>query len=439
MAVHESARVRPDVVVESTTAATTRAPVHLHRIEITARTFFTLLLVLATCWALLKLTPVILMIVASLMLVGALNPVVERLEARGWRRGFAISVVFTVLVLVTAILITLTFPALLAQGAALMEREPALREQLAQWLSERRFTAPLAQSIRRINYGALLGDSTAVALSTSIRTLEILAYAAGAIFLSLYVMLDRDRLRGALFALVPRTHHISLSRVLLNLERIVGGYIRGQVITSALMGVFMFVLLQVVGAESALAIAVFAALVDVLPYIGGLLMLAPALLATLPMGPVVALTVLGLIVVYQELESRLLIPLLYGRSLRLPSSVVLVALLAGGALYGVVGALLALPVAAAALMLLEELRVELPGETETPDKERQREADVVNEKEYTARTEGLPAQEAAAVALEMTDDRTKDEAAAAEEAAVIAALRGAEETADVARSNAATK
>jgi len=122
VAVHESARVRPDVVVESTTAATTRAPVHLHRIEITARTFFTLLLVLATCWALLKLTPVILMIVASLMLVGALNPVVERLEARGWRRGFAISVVFTVLVLVTAILITLTFPALLAQGAALMER-----------------------------------------------------------------------------------------------------------------------------------------------------------------------------------------------------------------------------------------------------------------------------------------------------------------------------
>ena len=439
MAVQEPARVRPNVVVESTTRLTTRAPIRLHRIEITARTFFTLLLVMATCWALVKLTPVILMIVASLMLVGALNPVVERLEARGWRRCPSIGAVFSVLVLVAVLLGTLTLPALLAQGAELMEREPALREQLAQWLSERRVTAPLAESLRRVKYGALLGDSTQLALRTSIRTLEILAYAVGAIFLSLYVMLDRDRLRGALFALVPRTHHIPLSRVLLNLERIVGGYIRGQVITSALMVVFMFVLLRSVGAESALAIAVFAGLMDVLPYIGGLLMLVPALLTTLPMGPVVALTVLGLIVVYQELENRLLIPLLYGRSLRLPSSVVLVALLAGGVLYGVVGALLALPVAAAALMLLEELRVELPGETETPDKEKQREADVVNEQEYTARTEGLPAQEAAAVALEMTDGRTKDEAAAAEEAAAVAAARGVEETADVAESNAGTK
>ena len=439
MAVRGPAQVQSNGVVESGSApgeAVTRAPARLHRIEITARTFFTLLLVIATCWALVKLVPVILMTIASLMLVGALNPVVERLEARGWRRGLAIATVFTVLVIVAVVLGTLTFPALVAQGAELLQREPVLREQLAQWLDGRRFTAPLAESLRRINYGAILGNSTQVALSASVRTLEIMAYAVGAISLSLYVILDRDRLRGALYALVPRTHHIPLSRVLLNLERIVGGYIRGQVITSALMGVFMFVLLRVVGVESALPIAVFAALVDVLPYIGGLLLLAPALLATLPLGPVISLTVLGLIVVYQEVESRLLIPLLYGRSLRLPSSVVLVALLAGGVLYGVVGALLALPVAAAALMLLEELRVALPGETETPDKEKQREADVVNELEYTARTEGLPAHEAAAVALEMTDGRTKDETAAAEEAAVLAAERGAEETADVAASKA---
>lgn len=439
MAVRDPSMMHPEVVVESTTAAPLRASVRLHRIEITARTFFTLVLVIAICVALVKLTPVILMIVASLILVGALNPVVERLEARGWRRGLAITAVFTVLVLVTVALGTLTFPALVAQGADLVQREPVLREQLADWLSARRITAPLASSLRQINYGALLGNSTQVAVSTSIRTLEILAYGIGAIFLSLYVMLDRDRLRGALFALVPRTHHIPLSRVLLNLERIVGGYIRGQVITSALMGVFIFALLRIAGVDNALAIAVFAGLVDILPYIGGLLMLAPALLATLPLGPVVALSVLGAIVVYQEIESRLLVPLLYGRSLRLPSSVVLVALLAGGVLYGVVGALLALPMAAAALMLLEELRVELPGETETPDKERQREADVVNEQEYTARTEGLPAQEAAAVALEMTDGRTKDEAAAAEEAALVAAVRGAEETADVAESNDAAK
>ena len=90
MAVRGPAQVQSNGVVESGSApgdAVTRAPARLHRIEITARTFFTLLLVIATCWALVKLVPVILMTIASLMLVGALNPVVERLEARGWRRA----------------------------------------------------------------------------------------------------------------------------------------------------------------------------------------------------------------------------------------------------------------------------------------------------------------------------------------------------------------
>ena len=58
--------------------------------------------------------------------------------------------------------------------------------------------------------------------------MEVVAYAVSAIFLALYIMIDRDRLRGGLFAVVPRTHHMRLSRVLVNLETIVGGYIRGQ-------------------------------------------------------------------------------------------------------------------------------------------------------------------------------------------------------------------
>lgn len=392
--------------VASAPAATPLLP-RLHRIEITARTFITLLLVVATCWVLVKLAPVILMVVAALMLVGSLNPTVERLEARGWKRGLAISAIFSVLLLIAVLLLTFTLPELFAQASSLMEREPVLREQLASWLAERKVTAPLAASLRRINYGAMMGDSTQMALTTSMRAVEILAYTFGAVFLALYVMLDRDRLRGALYAVVPRTHHIALSRILLNLERIVGGYIRGQVITCVLMGVFMFALLAIAGVKSALAIAVFAGAMDVLPYIGGLLIFGPAVLAALVISPVTAAVVGALILVYQEVESRLLIPMVYGRALRLPSSVVLVALIAGAVLYGIVGAMLALPVAAAALMLVEELRVELPGESETLQKEQRREQDIVSEQEYTERTEGMPVHEAAAVAIEITDDRAK--------------------------------
>jgi predicted PurR-regulated permease PerM len=386
----------------------------VHRIEITARTMFTLLLVMGACWLLLQLSPVLLVLITSLMLVGSLSPAVEWLQARGVRRGMGIGIVFAILLIVVLVLITLAIPELFAQATSLIEREPKLREELAQQLARRRLTAPMANSLRQINYAAMVGSSTKMAFATSLRVVETVAYGVGAVFLALYIMIDRDRLRGALFALVPRTQHVLLSRVMLNLERIVGGYIRGQVITCALMAVFIFVLLTAFGVKSALALAVVAGVADVLPYIGGILVLGPALLATLGQGLVVTGTVAALILVYQEVESRLLVPWVYGRALRLPSSVVLVALLAGGTLNGVVGALLALPVASALLMLVEELRVELPGRSETPEIEQLRERDEVSELEYASRTEGMPVHEAAAIAVEMADERKREDELAAE-------------------------
>jgi len=222
-------------------------------------------------------------------------------------------------------------------------------------------------------------------------------------------MIDRDRLRGGLFAVVPRSHHIRLSRVMMNLETIVGAYIRGQMVTSLCMALFTFLLLTACGVKNALALAVFAGLADVLPYIGALLSIVPAVLSALSRGPVVAIVVLVLMLAYEQLESRVLVPRIYGRALRLPSSVVMFALLVGGTLMGILGALLALPVAATLMMLVEELRVELPGEQEQPGDTHLREGDDRAEEEYERRTEGVGAEEAAAIAVEISGDRKKDE------------------------------
>jgi hypothetical protein len=104
-----------------------------------------------------------------------------------------------------------------------------------------------------------------------------------------------------------------------------------------------------------------------------------------------------------------LVPRIYGRALRLPSSVVLFAILAGVTLMGILGALLALPVAATVIMLIEELRVELPGEQEQPVDTLLREADDRGEEEYERRTEGVGAEQAAAIAAEISRDRREEE------------------------------
>jgi predicted PurR-regulated permease PerM len=196
---------------------------------------------------------------------------------------------------------------------------------------------------------------------------------------------------------------------MLNLETIVGGYIRGQLITSACMAAFVFILLKVCGVSNALAIAVFAGIVDVLPYIGAMLSVGAAVAAALPHGTDIVIVVLVMMLAYETFENRLLVPRIYGRALRLPSSVILFSLLAGSVLLGIVGALLALPVAAAVLMFIEELRVELPGQQEQAADAEIRERDDRGEEEYERRAEGMPAEQAAAIAVEISTDRHKEE------------------------------
>jgi len=404
----EPATVTPGKLIEPGQRVKSRRT-RVIRVEVTPGTMISLVLVIAGLWIFIRLLPVMLVLVVALMIVGTLGPAVEWLEQRGVRRGAGIAIVFTVLFVSTVLIFAFTIPELVNQVRSLIGMEPALRERLAEWFARSPLTTGLADAMRNVNYDALIKSSAASVLSFSTLVVEGVAYGVGAIFLALYMMVDRDRLRGALFAVVPRTRHIRLSRILVNLETIVGGYIRGQVITSGLMAAFMFVLLIACGIPNALAIAVFGGLADVLPYIGIFLTMGPAVAAALPFGLVITLVVFLLMLAYEEFESRVLVPMVYGRALRLPSSVVLFSLIAGATLFGIIGALLALPVAAAILMLVDELRVELPGETEQAEDAEMRTKDAHGELEYTRRTEGMPAEAAAAIAVEMVGDRKKAE------------------------------
>jgi predicted PurR-regulated permease PerM len=357
--------------------------------------------VVAGVYVVIHLLPILLILVGSLLLVGTLAPGVEWLEKKGITRRWGIALVFGAMALVSALLTALTLPPLFAQVATLAKNEPALRERVAGVLSRSSLGEPLAQSIRGVRYEAMMKGAGGFLLATSQGAAEIVGGAFSALFLALYIMIDRDRVRGALFAVVPRRRHVRLSRVLVNLEEIVGGYIRGQVLTSAFMAAFVLVLLLACRVPNALALAVFAGLADVLPYIGVVLVIGPAALAALAKGPVIAGIVFVALMAYEELESRFLVPRVCGKALRLPSSLVLFALLVGSALLGIAGALLALPFAATLRMLAEELPVELPGEEgEDPEVQAQ---DARAQAEYEAAAAGVPALKAASLAVAIAE------------------------------------
>lgn len=375
------------------------------RIELSLKSMLVVLALTAGAWLLLHLLLALLVLVTALMVVGVLSPFVAWLEQRKVRHTFAICIAFGLGAALSLTLLMLTVPTVVEQVKTLADKEPEIRETLAVYLERSSLTAALADDVRRVRYAELLQASKIPLLAMSGRVFEVAAYSVAAVFLAFYMMIDRERLRGTLFAVIPRRHHIRLARILINLGTIVGGYIRGQLFTCLLMSGFIFLVLLACRVPNALAIAVFGGVMDLLPYIGIFLTMGPAVLAASVKGPAIAGIVFALLLTYEELESRVLVPLVYGRALRLPSWLVLFSLIVGTTLGGIVGALLALPIAATVLMLVEELRVELPGETTQPADIEQRRKDDRTEQEYKRRTGSMPAEQAAIVAVEISDER----------------------------------
>ncbi|HYU91813.1 MAG TPA: AI-2E family transporter [Gemmatimonadales bacterium] len=389
------------------------------RFEIAPRSIAWILATIVGVWLFLQLRAIVLLLVVALVFAGTFNPLVEWIERRGLKRVYALTLLSVALLLVTSLLIFLMGPPLIEQLAQIVRDAPRHREQLIALLQQRDVTAPLARAVQNAGLQEMFARIESDLVSYSSRAITAVGWAVTTLFLSFYFLADGKRTQGALYAIVPRDYHMRLARILQNLETIVGGYMRGQLITSAAIGVFTFALLVICKVPNALSLALFAALVDVIPFIGALLATAPAVLAALSLGAPVAIVVLVALFVYQEVENRVLIPRIYGRALRLAPITVVLALLAGGILLGVIGALLALPIAAGLQMMLLELRVDLPGDDSDDRSAHARNAKT--EATYERMSAGATAPEAGQIARNLAHDiRDADAVDAAKEPAGVA-------------------
>jgi predicted PurR-regulated permease PerM len=375
--------------------ATPVAP-ETRRIEIAPRTIFLLFGLVAGVWVLGQLRTVMTVLTIALVMVGTFDPLVAWLEKRGFGRGRALVLVFAVAGLAVIAVIVLMVPPLMGQLLALIDEAPRQRSNLVHTLQDYSWSKPFIKTLTDLPVDDLGKRAASAMIGYSTAMLEMVGFGISTLFLSIYLLADPVRSKGLLYAVVPRHHHVKLAKVLLELKVIVGGYMRGQLITSIAISVFVFALLTVLGADNALALALFAGLTDIIPFVGGYVASAPVIIAVIPNGTTAIVIVTLLMVLYQEFESRILVPRVYGRTLRLSPAIVLVALLVGGTLAGIVGALLALPIAAGLQMVMRELRVDLPGES--VEHERMKELDQQAVRVYEELTENIPAAEAGVIA-----------------------------------------
>ncbi len=165
--------------------------------------------------------------------------------------------------------------------------------------------------------------------------------------LTIYLLIEGPQVGTAFMRLLPRKDRLRARKLVMEIGAQVGGYMRGQLITSVLAGVFSFVTCWAVGVPAALALGALAAIADAIPLIGLLVALVPAALLALTVSPSKAGIVVVAYLFYHQLEDHFIAPKVYGAALGLSLSIIVISILIGVELMGMLGAVLALPVAAA--------------------------------------------------------------------------------------------
>jgi len=303
-------------------------------------------------WALLtslaiRLWPELVYLSLSLLLAVALNPIVERLGRLGLGRGLGVALIGLLMFGAAAALAVLVLPSLVRQGGEVAANFPAFRDRAQQHLPENPLFKTLMSQLlllptkpevaHLLNRPLIWGQ---VALSGVTTTLVVL-------IIALYLVVDGRRLYAWMLAYVPRRHREKMARTVPEVSQVVFSYVRGQLITSALFAVFTALVLWWLKVPASLPLALLAGVCDIIPVVGIVVATAPAALLALTVSPGTAAAVVGLYVGYHLLESYFIVPRIYGKSLRLSTLAVLLALIVGGSLQGIVGAVIVLPLVAA--------------------------------------------------------------------------------------------
>jgi predicted PurR-regulated permease PerM len=324
------------------------------RLEISFRGLVAIALALVGLWFLKELWPLLLIITTSFIFMAALLPYVEWLVRRGINRVAAVVLMLILIVAVLGSMIAIVAPAVVDEFRDLRNNLPDYAADVESLASDLGFNTErwdLPERAAEIDWNRIISGSQVVDYGQ--RVLVGILTGLTIAVITAYLLVETHRLRAFLFRFIPPEREADAHHFLRALERVVGGYVRGQLITSLIIGVYTTIVLLVTGVPNAVAFGVLAAFADIIPLVGGFIAVVPATVAAFQESSTQALIVLTALLIYQQFEDRLLVPRIYGQTLNLPALVVLLAVLAGAELMGVVGVLLALPAAAAGRVVLD--------------------------------------------------------------------------------------
>ena len=303
----------------------------------------------------------LMLVVVALFLAAGLHPAVRFFEHRGMRRSYAVLTVIVVFLIAVGLFLVAIVPVIADQVHALSDNVPQWADQLQhnQLVKRLDHQYDLVDKVREyVAKGNFVSALFGGAIGVGLAVLGALLNGFIVLVMTLYFLASLETTAAAFYRLAPASRRDRVSRLGNQIIRSVGGYVSGAFIVALCAGVSSLIFLFVAGlGQYAVALAFVVALLDVIPMIGatlGALIVSAIAFAT---DWKIGLACVVFYLVYQQVENYVIYPRVMSKSVDVPGVVTVIAALVGAGLFGVVGALLAIPTAAALLMLVREVWV----------------------------------------------------------------------------------
>ena len=320
------------------------------------------LLALTTLRALASASAVFILIIVSIFLAAGLNPAVLFFQNRGLKRGAAVGAVMACVLIFVAAFIAIAVPPLLDQGNQLIDNAPQLIKDLNNnaFINDLNIKYGVIDSLQtRVDsiikdgqfaitaFGGVIGVGKAV-VSGLVSTITILT-------LTLYFLASLPQVVEISLKFVPASRRNRVSKLVNAIISRVGSFVGGQAIIAALAAIFILIMGLIIGMPYAGPLAVIVLVCGFIPLIGHFIGMTIVTLVSLTASISIAALALASYIIYVQIENYLITPRIMKRSLSIPGLVTIIAALLGTSLLGLIGGLLAVPIAAAILLILDEV------------------------------------------------------------------------------------
>ena len=314
------------------------------------------LLVIGAARVVLAVGDILVLVLVSLVLAFGFQPAVTWLERRGLSRGLAVTVGILLGGVVIGVFLALVLPDVIRQLADLIRTAPRYFDRAV------RKSSLLADLNERFDLEGKLEDAgnelpgTVLGL---IGSFAALVFNSLTVFiLTIYFTVNLPKMRAAAATLLGREDRSDFQEIFQESIHRVGGYVLGNLTISAIAGVTSFIALLIIGVPFAAALAFFVAITDLIPTVGAIIGAVMAAVVAAFVGLPEFIATVAFFLIYQQVENYLIQPRVMRRAIDMSAPLVILAVLIGGALLGVVGALLAIPTAAIAKVAFRELYLE---------------------------------------------------------------------------------